>query len=95
MEVDVTKLTQGQLIRLCDDLGLSKEEIAHWVTARESLLVAKDTLSSVEKTLNDPVVKRANEIIQEDAQRKRKREHLIGYALGASFWGFMFWLIFM
>lgn len=95
MEIDVTKLTQGQLIRLCDDLGMSKEEIAHWVTVRESLLVAKDTVSSIEKTLNDPVVKRANAIIQEDRQRKQKRERLVGYVLGASFWGFMFWLIFM
>lgn len=93
--MDVTKLTQGPLIRLCDDFGMSKEEIAHWVTVRESRLVAKDTVSSIEKTLNDPLVKRANVIIQENIQKKQKRERLIGYALGVSFWGFMFWLIFM
>lgn len=93
MKVDVTKLTQGQLIRLCDDLGMSKDEIAYWVTERQTLLTAKETLSSIEKTLNDPVVLKAQRIAQEAMRRKQLIKSLLGTASGIAFWGFLFWLV--
>ena len=93
MNIDVTKLTQGQLIRLCDDLGMSKDEISYWVTERQTLLTAKETLSSIEQTLNDPIVLKAQRIAHEEMRRKQRIKSLLGTVSGIAFWGFLFWLV--
>jgi hypothetical protein len=74
---------------------MSRDEIEFWVTERRKLLAAKDTLSSIERTLNDPVVQKAQRIAQEAMLRKERRERLLRYALGAGFCAFVFWLVFV